>query len=177
MQKTKNKLFSILMLSLILPVVIFFSGCGEKYAHIHFDAEEGQTVVYTSIAEFAGNYHIYVFDKGVSVPKYNDYTDSAYYHKACTNKAFILIHFTYNYGKHTVEGKEGIDCLASGEYYMEVEVKIGSSSYDIDKSVYLNGKKLTPNAQGVSDKEGYLEFFYDKFGLVVGETNIIEYKV
>ncbi|MBR1925816.1 MAG: hypothetical protein IJ837_03050 [Clostridia bacterium] len=176
MQKTKNKLYSILMLSLILPVFMFFCGCGEKTAHIHFKAEEGQTVVYTSIADVTG-YHIFVFEQGAVVPNFDDYKKQSDYYVDCEKNAFLFVYFTHNYGEHTKDGIKGIDCLASGEYYMQVEVKIESNGYAIDKSIYLNGEKLTPDATGIVKKGERFELFYSEFGLNLNETNMIEYKV
>ena len=174
MQKIKNKLFSILMISLILPVMMLFGGCDEKTAFVYFEAESNQNVVYTSLNEYAGCYHIYVFDKDTQAPDIYDYANAAYYHQACEQKSFIKIHFSWNYGENTKGGIDGIVCKAVDDYYMGVEIKTTSLAYNQNKDIYLNGEKLTPKARGVD--KNILELFYDNFGLKAGQINAIEYK-
>ena len=174
MQKVKNKIFSVLMLSLIVPVLMFFSGCGEKSAFVYFEAESNQHVVYTSLND-NGGYNIYVFDKDTTVPDIDDYANGAYYHQDCEQKSFIKIRFSWNYGEETKGGIDGISCKAVDDYYMVVEIKTTSLAYNENKSIYLNGEKLTHKAKGVD--ANMMELFYENFGLKVGQINTLEYKL
>lgn len=158
-----------ILLSLVLAVIVvlpvMFVGCGTTAGAWVALKSEGY-VVYTSYKYPTSHSHIVLWESK---------------EKAQESFATPSLEITFYPGilaPDEVNGEKTTVVDLSGRYHdMQVYVDKSSSIYDANKSIYLNGKKLTPTY--TNDLDNLLSLMFENFEISKGTSdniNYIEYK-
>ncbi|MBQ7467223.1 MAG: hypothetical protein IJS74_04075 [Clostridia bacterium] len=171
-----KKIFAVFMLmTLVLAGSLTFAGCASVVPGAWTKLKvDGGLVVYTANMYSSGGPAIVYYENP------DDATGDRYY----VNCAISISFYPRIMGKDERNGENTTIVDLSEKQAMSFSVSKTSEIYSPDKSVYLNGEKLTPETNGSSDGEYLKIMFFDNLKLKRGNPgghennviNVIEYK-
>ena len=161
----KKFLFLSLILAVLVSIPAFLTGCGTKCAWVALKVDSGY-VYYTSYKYPTSHSHIVLWESEEEAQE--EYA----------NPSMEITFYPCIMGPDTInEEKATIVDLSQRYHDMEVAIYKDSSIYDTSKSVYLNGKKLTPTR--TNDYDNMIFFWFENYEISAGTSdniNYIEYK-
>ena len=165
----KRFLLTLSITTVLLCAILFF-GCFNKVTPCAWVTFESEGYVYYSTSMYGtGRDHIYLYENESDAEKSG-------------TEALSVVFEPRILGPEEVNGKKATLVDISTTYSMRVYINKKRAIYSPDKSIYLNGEKLTPTR--VDDGEILLCLKYEGFtlergnpnGKLNGKINILEYK-
>ncbi len=174
----KKFCFALGIISCIILSSLCFTGCESvvpgAWTQLKVEGYEDGVVVYTSHMYSSGGPAIVFYENA------EDAANDRYYTKSAIEISF----YPRILGKNERNGVDTTIVDVSKKQSMNFVVSKSSDIYAADKSVYLNGVKLTPDPATLSDSEYLLIMHFEDLKLVRGNPgghandiiNVIEYK-